>query len=54
VLDAAARRGETAIGYRQMVHADDPAKGYGVKVNPNKSQVVTFAAEDRIVVLAED
>jgi voltage-gated potassium channel Kch len=54
VLEAAARRGETAIGYRQMVHADDPAKGYGVKVNPNKSQVVTFAAEDRIVVLAED
>jgi voltage-gated potassium channel Kch len=54
VLEAAARRGETAIGYRQLVHANDPARGYGVKVNPNKSEVVTFAADDRIVVLAED
>jgi hypothetical protein len=54
VLEAAARRGETAIGYRLLVHANDPAQGYGVKVNPDKSATVTFAANDRIVVLAED
>ncbi|MGH8030191.1 MAG: CASTOR/POLLUX-related putative ion channel, partial [Arenimonas sp.] len=54
VIEAAARRGETAIGYRLLVHSGDPARGYGVKVNPNKSEMVTFAPEDRIVVLAED
>ncbi len=54
VLEAAARRGETAIGYRQMVHAQDPARGYGVRVNPNKSEKVAFADGDRIIVLAED
>jgi hypothetical protein len=54
VLEAAARRGETAIGYRLQVHAEDATRGYGVKVNPNKSEVVTFAAADKIVVLAED
>jgi voltage-gated potassium channel Kch len=54
VLEAAARRGETAIGYRQLLHANDATRGYGVKVNPNKSEMVTFAPNDRIVVLAED
>ena len=54
VLEAAARRGETAIGYRLLVHANDPAQGYGVKVNPDKSATVTFSPDDRIVVLAED
>jgi hypothetical protein len=54
VLEAAARRGETAIGYRLQVHAEDATRGYGVKVNPNKSEVVTFAAADKNVVLAED
>jgi voltage-gated potassium channel Kch len=54
LIESAARRGETAIGYRELVHAGDPSRGYGVKVNPNKSQKVTFAAQDRIIVLAED
>lgn len=54
VLEAAAQRGETAIGYRLHAHAQDPARGYGVKVNPNKSEKVTFGVDDRIVVLAED
>jgi hypothetical protein len=54
LVESAARRGETAIGYRELVHADDAARGYGVKVNPNKSDKITFAANDRIIVLAED
>jgi hypothetical protein len=54
VIESAARRGETAIGYRQLAHAHDPARGYGVRVNPSKSEKVVFAAEDRIIVLAED
>lgn len=54
VLEAAARRGETAIGYRQAAHAQDPERGYGVRVNPKKSEKVTFGVDDRIIVLAED
>jgi voltage-gated potassium channel Kch len=54
VIEAAARRGETAIGYRQLAHSQDPARGYGVRVNPKKSEKVAFAPEDRIIVLAED
>ncbi len=54
LIEAAAQRGETAIGYRQIAHSKDPKQGYGVKINPNKSEKLSFAAEDRIIVLAED
>jgi voltage-gated potassium channel Kch len=54
LLEAAARRGETAIGYRELVHGQDASRGFGVKVNPKKSDKVTFAAGDKIIVLAED
>lgn len=54
VLEAAAQKGETAIGYRLMQHADDKSRGYGVNVNPKKSEKHTFAEHDKIVVLAED
>jgi voltage-gated potassium channel Kch len=53
VLEAAAQRGETAIGYRLMKHADDKDRGYGVNVNPKKSEKHIFAENDQIVVLAE-
>jgi len=54
VLEAAAQRGETAIGYRLMKYADDKDRGYGVNVNPKKSEKHSFAQNDQIVVLAED
>jgi voltage-gated potassium channel Kch len=54
VLEAAAQKGETAIGYRLMKHADDRTRGYGVNVNPKKSEKHTFTEHDKIVVLAED
>ncbi|MEO8061690.1 MAG: potassium transporter TrkA [Pseudomonadota bacterium] len=54
VLEAAAQRGETAIGYRLMNHADDKGKGYGVNVNPKKSEKHSFSQNDQIIVLAED
>jgi hypothetical protein len=53
LVEAARRRNEVAIGYRQMAYADNAAKVYGVVVNPDKSKAVTFAKDDRIVVLAE-
>ena len=54
VVEAARRRNEVAIGYRLAADANDAAKGYGVTVNPKKSERVTFTAEDRIVVVAEE
>jgi voltage-gated potassium channel Kch len=53
VVEAARRRGESAIGYRVMAHASNSKEQYGVRVNPKKSGDVTFAAEDRIIVVAE-
>ena len=53
VVEAARRRGEVAIGYRLLAAAEDPARAYGVVVNPDKGDRVTFAAADKVIVLAE-
>jgi voltage-gated potassium channel Kch len=54
VVEAARRRNEVAIGYRILSEAEDPKKTYGVRMNPNKSGTVTFTADDKIVVIAEN
>jgi voltage-gated potassium channel Kch len=54
VLEAARLKGETPIGYRIRVEANNPAKSYGVRVNPRKMELVSFEKEDRIILLAED
>ena len=54
LVEAAALRGETAIGYRRATLADDKDQGYGVKVNPKKSEKMQFSADDQLIVLAED
>jgi len=54
VVEAARRRGETALGYRITSEANDASKSYGVHTNPKKSEQVMFAAEDKIIVIAED
>jgi len=52
LVEAARARGEIAIGYRFARKAADPS--YGVHTNPKKSELVTFAPDDRIIVVAED
>jgi len=54
VLEAARRRKEVAIGYRIAAKSSDASAAYGVVVNPNKANRLTFSPEDKIVVLAED
>ncbi len=54
LLEAAAQRGETAIGYRIASLIGDASKAYGVNCNPKKSDKVTFSAGDKIMVLAEE
>lgn len=53
VLESARRRGEIAIGYRIKAQAHDEEKTYGVVVNPDKSNQITFSESDKIILLAE-
>ncbi|MDR3575232.1 MAG: hypothetical protein P4L50_15340 [Anaerolineaceae bacterium] len=53
LVESASRLDETAVGYRIMNEVNDSAKSYGVYTNPNKSDLISFSAEDKIVVLAE-
>jgi voltage-gated potassium channel Kch len=54
VLESAAALGEVAIGYRRLEFKDDADEAYGIVVNPQKSNKVTFAPDDMVIVLAED
>ena len=53
ITEAARRRGETAIGYRIMSESHNAEKAYGVITNPNKAVKVTFAPEDKLIVISE-
>ncbi|MEV7011415.1 potassium transporter TrkA [Streptosporangium sp. NPDC051022] len=52
VIEAARRRGETAIGYRLKRHSEE-APSYGVSLNPPKADPLTLAQDDSVIVLAE-
>jgi ion channel POLLUX/CASTOR len=54
VVEAGRRLGQVAFGYRLAGECGDAEKSYGVHTNPKKSGQVTFAPEDKIIVLAED
>ena len=54
VIEAAQRRNEIAIGYRIAGQSDDASKAYGIVINPDKSNSITFSEWDRIIVLAEE
>jgi hypothetical protein len=53
-VEAARRRGHVAFGYRLEREAGDAASSYGIHTNPKKSELVTFAPEDKVIVAAED
>jgi voltage-gated potassium channel Kch len=53
VVEAARRRGETAIGYRVRDRFHRPPD-YGVMLNPDKGRPLALAADDRVIVLAEE
>jgi ion channel POLLUX/CASTOR len=52
LIEAAGRRGETAIGYRRQDEVRRPPQ-YGVTLNPAKSALLTLGPEDQVVVLAD-
>jgi voltage-gated potassium channel Kch len=54
IMESAALKGETAIGYRIQSNSKEPEKAYGVVVNPKKSEKINWNQNDKIIVLAED
>jgi ion channel POLLUX/CASTOR len=52
VVEAARRRGETAIGYRSSAARNDPPH-YGIVLNPSKSEHIVLGEHDSVIVLAE-
>jgi Trk K+ transport system NAD-binding subunit len=54
VVEAARRRGETAIGYRILAEASEARLAFGVHTNPKKSASVIFGEGDKVIVLAEE
>ncbi|GGS72214.1 lipoprotein [Planobispora rosea] len=52
VIEAARRRGETAIGYRLADQVSE-APHFGVVLNPDKSRLVRLGPDDCVIVLAE-
>lgn len=53
LLEAARRRGETAVGYRKASSAYDISKNYGIVLNPVKSERIAYDTRDRLIVIAE-
>ncbi|MGQ9706646.1 MAG: CASTOR/POLLUX-related putative ion channel [bacterium] len=53
VLDSACQRGEVAFGYRLRAYANDVKKSYGIVINPDKSNLITFSQGDKVIVAAE-
>ncbi|MGV4987917.1 CASTOR/POLLUX-related putative ion channel [Streptomyces sp. NRAIS4] len=52
VIEAARRRGETAIGYRLARRSDEPPE-YGIFLNPSRTKPLVLTEKDAVVVLAE-
>ncbi|MDF6017061.1 potassium transporter TrkA [Streptomyces sp. JH34] len=52
VIEAARRRGETALGYRLAEHDEEPPT-YGIFLNPSRSAPLVFGSKDAVVVFAE-
>ena len=54
VVEAAARHGEAAIGYKLLKKEKSAEENYGIRVNPLKSEMINFSADDSIIVIAQD
>ena len=53
LVDAAADRGESAIGYRHLRTATDDDRGFGIVLNPPKATSVALGPLDQLIVVAE-
>jgi Trk K+ transport system NAD-binding subunit len=54
LLEVAAQRNETAIGYRKIELKESSSDNFGIVINPKKSEEVLFTAKDYLIVLSEN
>lgn len=54
LIESAALKGETALGYRVAALSRSAEAAYGIHLNPSKTESITFAPGDKVIVLAED
>lgn len=54
ICAAAIKRNETCFGVRIKAEEDDPDKGHGIYVNPDKAREFTLTLDDYLITLAED
>jgi voltage-gated potassium channel Kch len=54
LLESAADKNETAIGYRMVEKAHSIRDNYGIVINPDKTKEFSLSEGDKIIVLAED
>lgn len=54
VLESAFRYGEIAVGYKLKRLEHESSQNYGIFLNPNKAETLSFSEGDRIIVIAQD
>jgi hypothetical protein len=52
ILESARLRNEVAIGYRLAKFSGDRSNGFGIVINPDKSNMVVFQEQDQLIVIA--
>lgn len=54
IIESALRRGEVAFGYRCGREAYDAEKRYGVRLNPDRGEVIDVREGDMVIVLGDE
>jgi voltage-gated potassium channel Kch len=54
LVESASLKNEIVIGYKILEEEDFEEKNYGIYINPNKSDYISFKDNDSIIVIAED
>lgn len=54
IMDQVFKRNEIAFGYKLKKYENNKAMNYGVKLNPEKNQIIEITKDDSIIVIAED
>jgi len=54
IIHAVQKREEICLGFRIKKIANDPEKNFGVKINPDKKEIIEIQKDDLFIVLAEN
>ena len=54
LIEAASKRGETAVGYRKIALESSQQNNYGIALNPEKVRRFKLEPGDKVIVLAVD